>query len=143
MFRRFMKKALLFLAAIFILNTAGIYYRWYLDYFWFDIANHFLGGFFVAMFFYDFLKSDLQKLEKLKIFLVLVSITALTGVLWELSEYLSFVFLTDLIYQKYSYRVDFIGDLADTLDDLFNDIVGALAYSVILFRSHFFRRGDS
>ncbi len=128
-----MKKAFIALVIIFLINIASFYYGWYLKFFWFDMMLHFLGGFFVAMFMAYYLKDHLRE-RKLKNLLVLVSVTAFVGVVWEFAEYIASQTLIDPVYNSFKIHVYFIGDLDDTINDLAMDIVGALAFSVFWLR---------
>ena len=88
---------------------------------WADILLHFLGGFFVAMFFVDFLHRAL-KVERslLSDLIIILGASLLVGVVWEIFEYcLNFILPS---------AVDLFrgGDLFDTLKDLIVDTAGAL-----------------
>lgn len=129
-----MKKAIFFLVSLLAINTVGMYYNWYLEFQWFDMTLHFLGGLFIAMLMWHYLGNDLPN-NGLKRILVVVGCAAFIGVVWEFCEYLANQILSDWIFQKWQFRTYFIGDLDDTLNDLLMDILGALALSF-----HFFGR---
>ena len=103
---------------IFVADFLGLYYRLFQDFFWLDIALHFLGGIWLAIFFALVFK------DKNAIFMV--SFVALVGVLWEFSEY---VFLNDLMMKIFGSADSglYAMSLDDTLADLAMDLVGAVA----------------
>jgi len=121
-----MKKAFTWLVAIFLINAVGLYYDWYLNYFWFDILLHFLGGFFIAMLMADYLKEHFLKNNKIKNALILLGATAFIGVTWEFLEYVANIILSPIIYEEFGVRTYFMGDLDDTISDLAMDIFGAI-----------------
>ena len=53
------------------------------------------------------------------------------GVVWEFAEYLASQTLIEPIYNSFSIRAYFIGDLDDTINDLLMDILGALSFMFI------------
>ena len=120
-----MKKAFLFLVLIFVINLPGLYYQWYLNYWWFDTALHFLGGFFIAMFFAAYLKEHISGTAKLKSTLVIVGAAMFIGVTWEFAEYIANQTLVEPFYNYFGVRAYFMGDLSDTVNDLTMDMLGA------------------
>lgn len=128
-----MKKAIIFLAIIFFGNFAGMYFGFYLTW-WFDTLLHSLGGFFVAMLFADYLKNHLLPDKKIKNSLIIVGATAFIGVIWEFAEYTAAQTLIEPLYNNFGFRAYFIGDLDDTIKDLLMDIVGAFFWLVIFKR---------
>ncbi len=130
-----MKTAVIFLTILLLINGASFYFDWYLQYFWFDMTLHFLGGFFIAMLMADYLKDNLAG-SKLKNLIVIIGATIFIGVVWEFTEYLASQTLIEPIYNNFSIRAYFIGDLDDTINDLLMDILGAGAFS---FALHFIR----
>lgn len=123
-----MKKAFLFLVIIFFVNVLGLYRGWGLNYSWFDQVLHFSGGFFVAMLFSIYLKNHLPSDAKLKNALVLISVVAFIGVIWEFAEYLAGQILIEPIYKNFDIKTYFIGDIDDTINDLLMDILGAILF---------------
>jgi len=131
-----MKKAFVALTVIFFVNTLGLYYGWYHDFFWFDVALHFLGGFFMAMLMANYLNEYFVNKNFIKNTLIIVGATVLIGVLWEFSEYLANLVLGPIIYKWFAVKTYFMGDLDDTVSDLLMDILGAIAFSLLhLLRS--------
>lgn len=117
---------IVFLFDMVVNNPMGFYYRWW----WFDIPMHMLGGFVaawsVARFFKDYKKLVALKPWAFEVF-VLVSGTALIGILWEVYEFfMSLIF--NIVMQP---------SVADTVADLVNDCVGALLFCLFI---HFYRR---
>ncbi|MFB6182236.1 MAG: hypothetical protein ABEJ24_05070 [Candidatus Magasanikbacteria bacterium] len=90
--------------------------------FW-SVISHFLGGAATAWSFWllacNFHSYFNLKIESSLIFsLFLVSITALVGVLWEFWEW----------SVDFYFSLGFLGDVNDTLFDLFMDLVGSIAF---------------
>ena len=108
-----MKKPLISLLIIFGTNALGMYYSWYLKFWWFDVANHFLGGFFVAMLMAAYL----------------IGAATFIGVVWEFSEYIANQILVGPFYRWFQVRTYFMGDLQDTISDLLLDILGATLFT--------------
>ncbi len=121
-----MKKAIIFLTIIFLINFVGMYYGFY-NYWWFDTSLHFLGGFFVAILF-DAYFADTKFPSKRFRWLAIVGATTFIGVMWEFAEYTAAQTLIEPLYNNFGIRAYFIGDLDDTIKDLYMDVVGAFAY---------------
>lgn len=134
-----MRQAFFFLVAIFIVNAVGLYYGWYLDHLWFDVALHFLGGFFIAMFFTAYLKEYVSDTAKLKSTLVIVGAAMFIGVTWEFVEYIANQTLVEPFYKYFGVRAYFMGDLSDTVNDLTMDMLGAGLFTWL----HLLRRGKT
>ena|SRR3989344_6479550 len=130
-----MKRAIYFLILIFTINAVGMYCQWYLTYPWFDHVLHFSGGFFIAWLFSVYLKNHLLADTKIKNALIIVGVTVFIGVLWEFAEYSANLLASPAIYKYYGVKTYFIGDLADTVNDLLMDTLGACT----LFILHSFR----
>lgn len=120
-----MKKAFFFLVLIFLINLPGLYYQWYLNYWWFDVILHFLGGFFMAMFLTTYLKENISGRAKLKSALIIIGVTVFIGVVWEFAEYIANQTLIEPFYRYFGVRAYFMGDLSDTVNDLTMDMLGA------------------
>jgi hypothetical protein len=129
-------------------HTVAVINHWYWTYPWFDMPMHFLGGFWLAMFYFwlnskfnivkiqtpninrNFWRSDFPKS------ILVLGFVALIGVLWEFIEFLYYIFIfkngyfffwgTPLATVVNSYDV-----YRDTLGDLFFDLVGGLVFFVI------------
>jgi len=98
-----------------ILNIIGTKLYLYWTVIWFDMIMHFLGGLFVALFFFSvfsFLKSKLPYMEKLVLGLIF---SILVGLVWEYYELI--IEVTDLRE---------IGYWPDTGMDIVMDTLGAL-----------------
>lgn len=108
------------LLGIFILNlTVGMYYGFGVRHYWFFQTLHFLGGFFVAMFFSSFFQSA---------GLVLASLGIVT-VLWELVEFIlaSVPMLSRYVKKRFRLKsVDY--EWADALFDIVLNFSGALVF---------------
>ena len=123
-----MQKAFNFLLIIFLVNVASFYFDWYLKYFWFNMVLHFLGGFFMAMLMANYLKENISSGSKIKNMLVILGATIFVGVVWEFAEYIANQTLAEPVYKYFQTRVYFMGDLDDTVNDLFMDLMGALSF---------------
>ncbi|MEX2090703.1 MAG: hypothetical protein WD989_01050 [Candidatus Paceibacterota bacterium] len=134
-----MKRAFFFLVFIFLINLPGLYYQWYLNYWWFDVVLHFLGGFFIAMFFAAYLDEHILGTSKLKNALVIIGAAMFVGVVWEFAEYIANQTLTEPFYRYFEVRAYFMGDLSDTVNDLTMDMLGAASFAWL----HLLRRGKS
>jgi len=111
---------------------------WYWTYAWLDMPMHFLGGFWVAMVFFNFINPKLQITDyKLLITLILVlGFVILIGVLWEFFEFLCDVFISSKGYLEVAQQ-----GIADTISDLFFDLLGGLALLVV--RRYFPKSNDA
>ncbi|OGM89383.1 hypothetical protein A3J77_01170 [Candidatus Wolfebacteria bacterium RBG_13_41_7] len=123
------------ISLIFILlaHIIATFNYWYWTYTWFDIPMHFLGGFWVAMVYFwinakvEILNSEFSKLPKWLVnLLFILSFIALIGVLWEFYE-----FIFDFFNGKTGM---FQGSSADTMGDLFFDLVGGTTAFAIFYR---------
>ena len=130
-----MRRTIFFLILIFVIDIIGLYYQWYLSYSWFDQVLHFSGGFFVARLFSVYLKNHLTDGAKLKNTLIILGTASFIGITWEFVEYIANIILSPIIYNHFSVKTYFMGDLNDTINDLLMDILGAGLFSFIL---HFF-----
>ena len=86
-----MRTAILFLILIFLIDMVfGLGFRFY-RILYFDMILHFLGGFFVAMFFYDYLKEYMNPVRgsKIKKLLIITGTTVFIGLIWEFSEHIA------------------------------------------------------
>ena len=130
-----MRTAILFLILIFLIDMVfGLGLRFY-RILYFDVILHFFGGFFVAMFFYDYLKEYTEKkASKLKKLLIITGATVFIGVIWEFSEYIASYFLSDYLLTKYN-LICCMGNLNDTVNDLLMDIIGAIAFMILRDKS--------
>ena len=97
------------------------------------MAHHFLGGFFVAMLMFRYLKiTELRisnyELRVIKKYLIVVGAVTFIGVVWEFAEYLASQTLVEPLYKYFQIKAYFIGNLDDTINDLLMDILGALVF---------------
>lgn len=112
-------KFLLFLMFfIFISDYVAKELYWYSSILWFDMVMHFLGGFWVGLFFIWFLApKNSSWRELIKVFIGVLII----GVLWEFFE----VYIHNYI-SKYPF------DIVDTLSDVSFDLAGGI-FAVFYF----------
>ena len=112
--------------SLFVLNLVlGMYYGFGPRHYWFPETLHFLGGFFVAMFFSNFSISRGQ---------ILIGLGAVTLV-WELFEFLIAKIPSWNNYIKKKFRlkrVDF--KFVDTTFDVFLNFAGALIFIYLMFK---------
>lgn len=116
---KFIIRLLTFIAVIHFL---ALYNYWYWTYQWLDMPMHFLGGFWTALFFFwlakKYFPQIFQSLNLLIILIFALSFVALVGVLLEFVEFF--------------YNIQQSG-VADTLADLFFDLLGGLAFIFLTF----------
>jgi len=128
-----MTRALVFLLLLIgAIHIAGILNSWYFTYPWIDIPMHFLGGMWAVFFlFWIFEKKKNDYLftsPKVLSFLFALGFAALVGILWEFFEFLFDVFISS---RGFAYAAQ--TSSADTMGDLFMDLVGGFfAWSALL-----------
>lgn len=93
----------------------------------------------MAMFMAYYLDEHLTGKRKLKNALIIIGATVFIGVLWEFAEFIANQTLIEPFYKYFGVRTYFMGDLNDTMGDLFMDVVGAGAFAWL----HLFRSGNS
>lgn len=140
-----MKITIYILTVIFFSNFVGMYFGMY-SHWWFDMSLHFLGGFFIAILMARYLADVIETSNKppkaslakgggretrLKKYLIIVGAVSFIGVVWEFAEYLAAQTLIEPLYNNFGFRVYFIGDLSDTINDLLMDVVGAFSWLTI------------
>ena len=116
---------LIFILFIHALATVNF---WYWRFPWFDIPMHFFGGFWVAMaFLYFDPKIEILKINGLKFLTdaaAVLAFVALIGIFWEFFE-----FISDFLIESKRSGL-FQAGAADTLGDLFFDLVGGASLFV-------------
>lgn len=121
------KLIVILLIIIIILHLFGIayfYFHPWISYesaFGYDKLLHFLGGFWIALFFYHQIK--------IKNFLFLIAAAVTVGVFWEFFE-----FFWDNTFHYWIKMPAAQASLADTIWDLFWDFVGGLIISFYLWK---------
>jgi len=129
-----LKSVIILLIVILAIHVVATVNYWYWIIPWFDIPMHFLGGFWLAAAFIT-LNSKLRiknsefavKLPNYLItILITLSFAAFIGVLWEFAEFLFDIFISSGGYAKIVQQ-----DAADTLGDLFFDLLGGLTVAII------------
>lgn len=113
------------LAGLFIINIFfGMYHGFGTKHYWFFEAEHFLGGFFVAMFLSNFTGSIIS------IFIGLAIVTFL----WELAEYLISQFQKSANYMKKTFHLKSVAtSRKDTILDIILNFSGAAVFIIIKF----------
>ena len=106
------------LIVLFLVNFTAECKSFYERFSWFDKVMHFLGGFFVAMFWSSLTQS----------LLFIISLTLLVGIAWEIYEYFLGIYKLKKIGTK-KYMID----MRDTVEDLFFDLIGAIVWISILW----------
>ncbi|MDD4761610.1 MAG: hypothetical protein PHZ25_01105 [Candidatus Pacebacteria bacterium] len=120
--------ATLFLVIVFT-HVIGTWRDWYWNLSWLDIPMHFLGGFFIAVFFLWIRKNLPFLVGKNNFFvdfIIILGFVALIGVLWEFFEYFLDYFFANRGVMPLSQV-----SLQDTLGDLFFDLVGGFSARLI------------
>ena len=128
------KTALFSLILLYVLSWTGSFLGLFDSITWIDIPFHFLGGFLIGLFAIDMFKDALVGSPGiLRDAVILVGIALLVGFLWEMYEYILDIFFRDFFLSRGIKCC--IGDLFDTLKDLFDDSLGGLVvYFVVRFR---------
>lgn len=113
------------LAGLFFINIIfGMHYGFGTRHYWFFETEHFLGGFFVAMFLSNFTSS---------VVFVFVSLAVITF-LWELLEYLISQFQKSVNYMKKTFHLKSVAtSWKDTILDIILDFSGAAVFIMIKF----------
>jgi hypothetical protein len=119
------------LLLIFIALIVGEYYGLYYSIPYFDKAMHVIGGAVAAWFVLALLQEEITHMAGWKQVLIVISVTAFIGIVWEWAEYLS-------QYTQYNYPLFYKyfsgGDLPDTLSDIVADIVGGGIAAIIALK---------
>lgn len=117
------------MAGIFVIDNLiflpfGLYAWW-----WFDIFMHGLGGVVTAWSAARFLQTEKKLIIKPQwiYWVLLLGITALVGVVWEVYE-LYLQKITGFITQP---------SIADTVADLVNDVIGAMIFCLLFSRNYY------
>lgn len=120
-------------AALSALHLVAVIFQWYHTHPWIDIPQHFAGGVFAALFFYwlyyahpRFFKLVPGTLAPL---VIVLSWTAFLGVLFEFAEFAYDRIAID--YFSLAHRYTQLG-LADTMGDLFFDMLGGLTLAIFM-----------
>lgn len=117
----FISLVAIYLVNLFLNDGLGLtYFKFHVD-----KLMHLTGGLAIAWLALVFFAHRLDRLPSFDRFLIVISVTALIGVLWEFAEYLGQFFPTISHYLSG-------GDLADTLGDLTFDLFGAFLVSLHL-----------
>ncbi len=115
---------ILVIHSIFVLLDA------YEIYSWLDLLMHFFGGLAIAASYVSLLRSihhrSLEEMPGILFFLFIISLVALTAVLWEFLE-----FILDLMFNLRAQP-----DLTDTIIDLFLGLVGGICGYFIMKHQH-------
>ncbi|MBI2446555.1 MAG: hypothetical protein HYV51_01900 [Parcubacteria group bacterium] len=108
------------LLGLFILNlTFGMKYGFGFRHYWFPETEHFLGGFFMAMFLSNFTNSAV---------LIFIGLGVITF-LWELMEYLIAYFKKSTDYMKKTFKIKNVNSgWKDTIFDIFLNFSGAAIF---------------
>ncbi|MBU4477012.1 hypothetical protein KJ639_00965 [Patescibacteria group bacterium] len=131
--KRLLKFLILFFAAIFVLHGVACYFSLYWRIWWFDGVLHFLGGSWLG-FFMIWLSSfsldiSLPRARAFFVLAIILGMSALGGVLWEFHE-----FLFDYFIAKEGHYLFTQLGVADTMSDLFFDLIGGLAAGLVFLK---------
>lgn len=127
-----------FLIAVLSAHVLATVNYWYWQYFWLDMPMHFLGGFWVAMFFLWFSNKYFPNIFSENLFLLVsaLSFVALIGVFWEFYEFFYDIFISSRGYSGSLGSMQL--SAADTIKDLFFDLLGGSALlAVYKLKLHF------
>jgi len=118
---------------IFIAHSFALYFSLYWRYWWFDNVLHFLGGLWLASvaiwFIYFAGKIKAEFIPAFSAIIAIVSFAVFGGVLWEFYE-----FSFDILFAKNGQMAFAQLGLADTMSDLFFDMIGGLTIAVVFLR---------
>lgn len=112
------------LVFIAVIHFSALYNYWYWTYQWLDMPMHFLGGFWTALVVFALINNFQFPVSKQSVsgffsfLIIILSFVALVGVLLEFVEFF--------------YNIQQSG-VADTLADLFFDLLGGLAFIFLTF----------
>lgn len=129
-YTKFKAPVLVGLAVIFVAVFPSEWFGWFGIHF-FDKVLHLSGGIISAWFFSIFFRNELSATSKIRAIIIIVSIVSLVGVFWEFSEYISSVYVSQIMPDISRYM--YIGDLADTLGDILFDLTGGLSFGIPYF----------
>lgn len=122
------------LIAILFFHAFAIINYWYWTFPWLDIPMHFFGGFLVAMVFFWLRQKTQINANNTSILLIIISclsFVALIGIFWEFLEFFYDVFISSKGYRGYMQL-----SAADTIADLFFDLIGgSTLLGIYLFKS--------
>jgi len=99
-----------------------------------DVFLHFFGGAFIALLVYSYYSNEFKGLSQPFAFFALIGIVIGVGVFWEFFEHILGAFFADAATDFYNLPiVNFHGDLADTIQDLFMDVLGGSVVGLIAY----------
>jgi hypothetical protein len=122
---RFIIPFLIFIIAV---HALALVNYWYWTYQWFDVPMHFFGGIWVAMVFFWLRQKTRADYDKFWTLINCLGFVVLIGVLLEFAEFLYDVFISSRGYFGFLQL-----GAADTVGDLFFDLLGGLFFSIIYF----------
>ena len=117
-----LRTALVVVGAVFVLHIASLYLNFYNRWINYDIFMHLLGGFAIGLVGLALIQTPAAKALSLwQRLLFVVGFVSIVGITWEIGEFI-------LDYYQQTLHVVHWQALTerDTVDDLFNDMVGAL-----------------
>ena len=117
--QKFILGLLILILAVHILANI---YSWYWTYTWLDMPMHFLAGLWLAAVFFHYIKPKLEiaNHQFLVSLILALGFVALIGVLYEFFEFFYDIFIASRGYTAISQQ-----GVADTMKDLFFDLIGA------------------
>ncbi len=90
----------------------------------------------MTLLFFHYLRPHFLPKARLQNILILVGSVMLIGVVWEFAEYLGNQLLTEPVYASFGVKIEFMGNMADTVTDLLMDMFGGLTLAGLLLRNH-------
>lgn len=127
-----LRTIIIFLAVILLVHILALINYWYWTYQWLDILMHFLGGFWAAMVVVAIFNFKFQIFKELAVqkfliySIIILAFVSLIGVFLEFAEFLYDVFISSRGYSGFLQL-----GAADTIGDLFFDLIGGLAFLLI------------
>lgn len=118
--KRLAVKAAWLVVAIFLVNLAAMKFFWYSSIWWFDMPMHFVGGVFLGLITLAmYLRAKKGEAVSTHGFVLVVAMTLLFGIGWEIFEFGIDTFIT---FSQHN--------LLDTVSDVCFDLAGACAVFV-------------
>ena len=131
--RAYLWPFIILLVMAFLHISAALYTNAYMDFWWYDVLLHFIGGLWVAStFFWLYYEGGFAKKPKYTLanfFLFTLGATIVVGIAWEIFEY---IFGLTYILPGESYSID-------TICDMGMDIIGSLCV-YLFYRLYFWRK---
>ncbi len=126
--RKLLKHIVFLMFLMFVADYLAKVFYWYYSIWYFDVIMHFLGGFWVGLFFiYVFYRKELKLNSVPNIILCILAV----GVLWEIFEFFVFNQIGSTAF-----------DRLDTISDIFLDLSGGF-FALLYFMKNIMPVGEN